>query len=198
VHRKPLIFSIENATLRAVVFLFNSGTVFSECCFLSCRLRCQELLNRFFMEQTTLPQPPEDSLSDRIKDFFASRYGSSLSSDDAELLSDLLAQLLEGEHLISQSAYQTAARKCLGVLMEIDREMSQTKNPGRQWLAIALALGLPSVCASNLSQSELARRHNVSKMSICYQTRKFRESLDLPAAFTTGWRPSLRSLIKQN
>lgn len=89
------------------------------------------------------------------------------------------------------NGYREAALRLLRVLIMIDSAMSQSRDPRREWKAIALGLGLPSVCFSGLTEAELARECKRSKMAISLQIKQFLDG-ELEPAFGTGRYPGWR------
>lgn len=136
-----------------------------------------------------------DFMSDDIRDYVDSVLIGDFSDEQRTEIAHLISEFLSDRPQINQNAYRLAALKFLHVLVMIDAAMSSTGNPKREWAAIALGIGLPSACYSNLTQAELARIYHVSRNSINKRVLKFLQSVDLQSAFTTGQHPVLKPYV---
>ena len=122
---------------------------------------------------------PHDNQIDLLKDYFRAVYGRGLTSDEIEWLGGLVSDFLawSQSHTTKREA-RVAALKMLGLLIKIDESMASSKNPERTWAEISLALGLPRVCISHLTQHEVASANNVSDMAISKGVHRFLKRVD--------------------
>lgn len=131
-------------------------------------------------------------MNDEIREYVDSVLIGDFSDEQRMEIAGLIREFVVDHSQIDKNAYRFAALKFLRILVMIDAAMSSTGNAKREWAAIALGIGLPSACYSNLTQAELARIYHVSRNSINKRVLKFLDSVDLESAFTTGQHPVLK------
>ena len=131
---------------------------------------------------------PSDPLCDLVRDYFIRRYKGEISGSDAAWLAGLIADFLSNEiNLVKRSRlhaeYQILARRMIEILVAIDEAIERSKDPGRKWKEVSLALGLPSACLSGLSQAEVGRRHGLTKMGVSKAVNRLAAACGLEPAF---------------
>jgi hypothetical protein len=142
---------------------------------------------RHWFEPSVAFDAPAESLNDDFRSFFLERFGASVSQNDAAWLAGLLEDFIAYRGLYpGPNAMHAAAMKLIGVLAEIDREMSQSKTVRARWMPISFALGLPS--SYETRQARVARSRGVSKQNLTNQVGRFLRATGLRPAFSGNGR----------
>ena len=131
----------------------------------------------------------------QIRDYVDSAVNGEFSTGQKSVIVRVIRDYLA---IQAGNQYREASLRLLHVLIMIDSAMSSSRDPAREWRAIALGLGLPSVCFSGLSQAELARIYDRSKMAISLQIKKFLDGSGFEPAFGTGRYPGWRNQKSNN
>jgi hypothetical protein len=136
-------------------------------------------------------------VSDPITDYVDSALNGEFSADQKLMIARLIEDFVADQLPVNRNDYRLAGLKFVRILFMIDSAMSQSRDPRREWHAIALGLGLPSVCFSGLTEAELARVCKRSRMAISLQIKKFLDR-ELEPAFGTGRYPGWRNQNNSN
>lgn len=126
--------------------------------------------------------------TDPVQEFVNTTLNGEFSPDQKAVIAKMVHDFLAENLSINQDDYRRAATRFVRILVMIDSAMSQSRDPKREWRAIALGLGLPSVCFSGLTEAELARKFKCSKMAISLRIKRFLGD-EFKPAFGTGRYP---------
>ena len=127
-------------------------------------------------------------MADHVQDYVDSAFNGEFSHEQKLMIARLIDDYVADQLPVTRNEYRLAGLKFVRILFMIDSAMSQSRDPRREWKAIALGLGLPSVCFSNLTEAELARVCKRSRMAVSLQIKKFLDG-ELEPAFGTGRYP---------
>jgi hypothetical protein len=133
-----------------------------------------------------------EAMGDPVQDYVDSVFNGEFSAEQKLMIARLIEDFIADQLPVNRNDYRLAGLKFVRILFMIDSAMSQSRDPRREWKAIALGLGLPSVCFNGLTEAELARVHKRSRMAISLQIKKFLDG-QLEPAFGTGRYPGWRS-----